>query len=99
MHDPIVLAQAAQSSPIDGLASVPGDIEKLPFLQHLAQVMPAADVAFGAGMLMVIILIHATGVRIVTTRVARRSHLIMARPRVWRADLLMASSVLMLLAL
>jgi len=99
MHDQIVLAQAAPSSPISGLANVPGDIEALPFLQHLAQVMPAADVAFGGGMLMLIILIHATGVRAVTGHVANRSHAIMVRPRVWRADVLMASSVLMLLAL
>src|SRR4029079_4987618 len=99
MHDQIVLAQAAPSSPISDLANVPGDIEALPFLQHLAQVMPAADVAFGGGMLMLIILIHATGVRVVTGHVARRTHAIMFRPSVWRADLLMASSVLMLLAL
>jgi len=99
MPDPIVLSQAAPSSPISGLASVPGDIEALPFLQHLAQVMPAADVAFGGGMLLLIILIHATGVRAVTGLVARRTHAIMMRPRVWRADILMGSSVLLLLVL
>lgn len=99
MHDAILLAQAAPSSPMSGLENVPADIENLPFLQHLAQVMPAADLAFGGGMLMLIILIHATGVRAVTTHVARRTHVIMARPRTWRADLLMASSVLMLLVL
>jgi hypothetical protein len=98
MYDPTLLAQAAPSA-ITDLANVPGEIEKLPFLQHLAQVMPAADVAFGGGMLMVIILIHATGVRMVTTHVARRSHAIMAQPRTWRADVLMSTSVLMLLAL
>jgi hypothetical protein len=75
------------------------DIANLPFLQHLAQVMPAADVAFGGGMLMLIILIHATGVRAVTGHVAKRTRALMARPHVWRADVLMASSVLMLLVL
>jgi hypothetical protein len=75
------------------------DITNLPFLQHLAQVMPAADVAFGGGMLLVIMIIHATGVRAVTSYVARRTHAILAQPRIWRADVLMASSVFMLLAL
>ena len=99
MHDSIVLAQAARPSPIESLANVPGDIENLPWLQHLAQVIPAADVAFGGAMLMLIVLIHAAGVRAVTTHVANRTHTILLRPKVWRADLLMSSSVLMLLAL
>src|SRR5207342_1550874 len=43
--------------------------------------------------------IHATGVRAVTNYVAHRTHDILARPRIWRADVLMASSVFMLLAL
>jgi hypothetical protein len=81
------------------IANVPGDIAQLPFLQHLAQVMPAADVAFGGGMLMLIIIIHATGVRAVTDHVASRSRTIMLRPRIWRADVLMATSILLLLAL
>jgi hypothetical protein len=98
MQDPTLLAQAA-SSTITDLAKVPGDIEALPFLQHLAQVMPAADVAFGGGMLMLIVIIHATGVRAVTSHVARTAHAIMSRPRTWRADVLMSTSVLMLLAL
>ncbi len=72
---------------------------QLPVLQHLAQVLPAADVAFGGGMLMLIILIHATGVRAVTDHVAHRSRVIMQRPKVWRADILMLSSILLLLAL
>ena len=81
------------------IANVPGDIAQLPFLQHMAQVMPAADVAFGGGMLMLIILIHATGVRAVTDHVARRSRAIMLRPKTWRADLLMVTSILLLLGL
>jgi len=108
MIDPILLAQSPPvpstltdtlSRDAAGLAGVPGDIERLPFLQHLAQVIPAADVAFGGGMLMLIILIHATGVRAVTSHVANRTRVIMQRPKVWRADVVMASSVLMLLAL
>jgi hypothetical protein len=113
MSAPIVIAQAAagsQGAPTSTLgstlstdarsiANVPGDIAQLPFLQHLAEVIPAADVAFGGGVLMLIILIHATGVRTVTQHVAQRSRVIMLRPKVWRADVLMATSIVLLLAL
>jgi len=95
MTEPLLVAQAAP----DVADRIGRDITNLPLLQHLAQVMPAADVAFGGGMLLVIILIHATGVRVVTNYVAHHSHAILARPQIWRADVLMASSVFMLLAL
>jgi hypothetical protein len=112
MIDSLLLAQApATPSPATqpslteslskdaaGLASVPGDIA-MPFLQHLAQAMPAADVAFGGGMLMLIILIHATGVRAVIDFVSRRTRAILQRPSAWRADVVMSSSVLLLLCL
>jgi len=100
-------AQAPAPSPLaqglandaSRLAAVPGDIADLPFLQHLAQVLPAADIAFGGVMLIVIILIHAAGVRVVTDVVARRMRVAMAHPRVWRADVVMALSVTLLLCL
>ena len=69
------------------------------FLSHLAQAIPAADVAFGGGMLMLIILIHATGVRAVTSLAAHRAHLILQHPSAWRADLVMVTSILLLLGL
>jgi len=94
MIDRTLVAQAAPAA--DALTR---EIEALPFLQHLAQVMPAADVAFGGGMLLLIVLIHATGVRAVTGHVSRRSHELMQQPHVWRADVLMGSSVFMLLGL
>ena len=96
MTDLMLVAQADAADVVDRIGR---DIGDLPFLQHLAQVMPAADVAFGGGMLLLIIIIHATGVRAVTNYVAHRTHEILARPRIWRADVLMASSVFMLLAL
>ena len=112
MLEPYLLAQAADKAPAPpsslsgtltqdalGLTRVPGDIEALPFLQHLAEVMPAADVAFGGAMLMLIVVVHATGVRWVTGHVARRLSLATLRPTIWRADVLMALSVLLLLAL
>ncbi|MEO8506668.1 MAG: ion channel [Betaproteobacteria bacterium] len=112
MLEPYLLAQAADMAPAPpsslsstlthdamGITRVPGDIEALPFLQHLAEVMPAADVAFGGAMLMLIVVVHATGVRWVTGHVARRLRLVTLQPTIWRADVLMALSVLLLLAL
>lgn len=106
MNAPTLLAQGTQAASPSLTETItreaerlPSDIDLIPFLQHLSQVMPAADLAFGGGMLMLIILIHATGVRAVTSHVARRSRLILMKPRIWRADLLMVSAVLMLLTL
>ena len=96
VSDPVLLAQ---DSPGVVAATISRDIGDLPFLQHLAQVIPAADLAFGAGMLLLIMAVHATGVRAVTGYVARRTHAILAQPRGWRADVLMATSVMMLLIL
>jgi hypothetical protein len=75
------------------------DVLALPPFQHLAAAMPGPDLAFGGGMLLVIMLVHAAGVRGVTNHVASRQERIAARPTAWRADVLMSSAVLMLLAL
>jgi len=90
----------------DALQQIPGtlergaaDLEQLPLFQHLSQFMPAADLFFGGAMLVLIILVHAAGVRTVTTHVTRRSQAILQHPTRWRADLLMGSIVFMLLAL
>ncbi|MFO1324280.1 MAG: ion channel [Burkholderiales bacterium] len=107
MQESLVIAQAAQPSSIGqtltqdaaGIARVPGDIAQLPFFQHLAEAMPAADVAFGGGMLMLIILVHATGVRAVTGTFARRLRVVTLRPSVLQADLLMAMAIMLLLVL
>jgi len=81
-----------------GLANVPTDIT-VPFLQHLAEAMPVADVVVGGGLLMLILIIHATGVRAVINFVAKRTRIILQKPSAWRADVLMAGSVLLLLCL
>ena len=111
MIEPLIVAQApagnapaaqpslteSMSRDAAGLASVPSDVGF--FLSHLAQAIPAADVAFGGGMLMLIIIIHATGVRAVTSLAARRAHIILQHPSAWRADLVMVTSILLLLGL
>jgi len=77
--------------------AVRADVLALPPFQHLAAVMPGPDLAFGGGMLLVIMLVHAAGVRWVTNHVARRQERIAERPTTWRADALMSGAVLMLL--
>jgi hypothetical protein len=81
------------------IEAVPGDVAQIPLLQHLSAIMPAADLLFGGAMLVVIVLVHATGVRFITNQVVARWRAIMLRPTAWRADLLMSSAVFVLLAL
>jgi hypothetical protein len=81
------------------LAAGPSAIAQLPVLGHLGEIMPAADLILGGGMLLLIMLVHATGVRSVTNHVLRRSTVILALPSAWRADVLMSGAVFGLLSL
>ena len=105
LHSMLLAAATTETSP-DVLQQIPGTlergavgIEQLPLLEHLSAVMPAADLLFGGAMMIFIVLVHAAGVRAVTTHVLRRTEVIMQRPSRWEADLLMASIVFMLLTL
>lgn len=96
----------------DTLRQLPGDIGgelkkaetaiaadlQPPIFQRLEQFMPAADLFFGGVMLLIIVLTHATGVRLVTSRFEHRMEALRARPSTWKPDLHMLAAVLMLLA-
>ena len=108
MRDPASTLYAADTSAPspDGLQQIPSALERgaadvadLPLFQHLSAFMPAADLFFGGIMMVFILLVHAAGVRAVTTHVTRQSQAIMQRPARWRADLLMGSIVFMLVTL
>jgi hypothetical protein len=75
------------------------DVQLVAPLQQFSEVIPAADLVFGGAMLIVIVLVHATGVRAITNYVLRRSMLLMKAPARWKADVLMASTVFALLGL
>lgn len=75
------------------------DVQLVAPLQQFSEVIPAADIVFGGAMLIVIVLVHATGVRAISNRVLRRSIALMKAPSHWRADVLMAGAVFALLAL
>jgi hypothetical protein len=104
-HSTLLAADTTSTSP-DVLQQIPGTLERgvadiadLPLFEHLSAVMPAADLFFGGAMMVFIVLVHAAGVRALTTHVLRRTESIMQRPSRWQADLLMASIVFMLLTL
>jgi hypothetical protein len=78
---------------------IPHDISPPELMQHLTEVMPAADLLLGGGMVVLIMLVHAAGVRVVTHYVLHRSKVLLARPRAWRVDVLMSVTVFMLLGL
>jgi hypothetical protein len=102
-----LLAAAAESPDLTNdlekglhdLDRLPGDVAQLPMLHHLAEVIPLADLAFGGGVLMIVMLVHAIGLRVLGDHVSRRVHSVLRRPSLWHADLLMGSIIFLLLAL
>lgn len=66
----------------------------LPVLQAL----PAGDLILGGIMLVVIVVIHGVCMRFVTAHVLRRAKAVALNPSEWRADLLLAGAILLLLA-
>ena len=89
----------AMASGVANLEALPRDISQLPVLQHLSDVIPAADLIFGGAMLLMIVIFHAAGVRFVTSHVVQRSQIVLQHATAWRADLLLSGAVFMLLAL
>ena len=88
---------AAAAGDAATIENVPSEIARLPLIQQMTEVLPAADLLFGGAMLILIMFIHATSIRITTNQLIRRSQTIMARPTRWRADLLMSEMVFVLL--
>jgi len=80
------------------IREVSEDALAMPLLHRLADAIPVADVLFGGVVLIVVVLIHAVGLRTVSNHVSRRITAIMRHPSGWHSDLLMASLVFQLLA-
>lgn len=100
MHDMPRHVAASADSRAGGIEStLSNDIYQVPVLQQFSEVMPAADMLAGGLMLILIILVHAAGIRATNSHVLHRSKLLLARPSIWRADMLMSSTVFMLLGL
>jgi hypothetical protein len=100
-------ASAAESSELpnelekglEAIDRLPGEVTELPILHHLAEVIPVADLVFGGGVLLVVLLVHATGLRLVGDYVSRRVNSVLQHPSLWHADLLMGGIISLLLAL
>lgn len=96
------MTNAMQSAPdqtTELVRTVTDDVLAMPWLHRFADVVPAADLIFGGAILILVVLVHAVGLRLVGNYVSRRITAIMRHPHAWRSDLLMAGLVFALLAL
>lgn len=64
----------------------------------LVQALPVPDLAFGAAMLVLVIMVHAVWIRALSGAVLRRFAEIRSRPSVWRADGVFALTIVAVLA-
>jgi hypothetical protein len=72
---------------------------EMPVIEHMTAVMPAADFFFGGGMLLAIVLMHATGMRFLTDRFEARLQWVGRRMSTWRPDILLGGVVALMLML
>lgn len=96
---------------LDGLGRGPGEVAstlqsmatrieaEVPLVDQLSQVIPAADFLFGGTMLLLIVLIHATGMRVLTNRFERRLLDMRVKQSTWRPDVLLVVVVALMLTL
>ncbi len=100
----------AKSQPVSPAAASPaeaqGELAKVeslgadvPLIQHMTDVMPLPDFVFGGGMLLLIVLIHAAGMRMLTNRFEKRVQTFGITHSTWRPDVLMGWVVLLMLLL
>jgi hypothetical protein len=100
----------AKSQPVSAAASSPAEAQgalakveslgaEVPLIQHLTEVMPVPDFIFGGGMLLLIVLLHAAGMRLLTDRFERRILTFGIMRSTWRPDVLMGFVVLLMLML
>jgi hypothetical protein len=104
------LPRAAEKASAD-LARVPGSVirtlprELVPLEAYveanlpIAKAMPLVDIVYGGGVLVVVVIVQAIGLRLLTGHVEKRAQTIGKRPALWRVDLLFGGSVFMLLGL
>lgn len=65
----------------------------------ITQALPLPDIMFGGAVLVSVIMFHAFWIRIITNSFLKQSRVIRMRESLWRADLLFAAMVMMMLAL
>jgi hypothetical protein len=60
--------------------------------------LPLADLGLGAGVMLLIIIVHAAALRLVSDRFAKRTKALSGRREAWRADVLLGTTAAALLA-
>jgi hypothetical protein len=65
----------------------------------LAQALPVPDIIFGGGLLVIVIMFHAFWIRFVTGSFLKRTQAMSGNVKLWRADVLFATTVVALLTL
>ena len=99
MLEALQRAPAAARGELGKVESLGGEVSDLAVFQHFTQVMPAADFFVGGGMLLLIVLIHAAGMRTLTNTFERRIQPLAQRPSTWKPDVLMSGVVMLMLML
>ncbi len=101
----LLLAQAAALGGGEiqrDLTQVEGAVTEVAHLQvfeQLGNFMPAPDLFVGGTMMLIIVLVHATGLRLVTARFEYRMRQLHERPSTWQPDVTMSGAVVLLLIL
>jgi len=83
----------------DRLDQVPGAVDQLTGLVPLVQIIPVADILFGGTMLVVIGIVHASGINMISTHFSRRVKALTTQPSRWRTELLLGYTIFLLLSL
>jgi hypothetical protein len=83
----------------DRLDQVPGAVDQLTGLVPLVQIIPVADILFGGTMLVVIGIVHASGINMISTHFSRRAKGLTTQPSRWRTELLLGYTIFLLLSL
>ena len=92
---PLVLLVAQASG--DGTAAQKDVAKVAGVLRTLEEILPASDIFVGTVVMIVIVLLHGTAMRTVQLHSIRRAKVLAVRPTVWRADLLLAGAVALML--
>jgi uncharacterized protein YhhL (DUF1145 family) len=93
---PSVLTNALQQG-ASAIGALPNDVSQWPLLLQLSEAFPFADIVFGGGMLILVVLMHAAGLRLIGNRFTKREQSANGRLTRWRVDLLMGGAIALLL--
>jgi hypothetical protein len=75
------------------LAQAPEAVDQLSGLVPLTQIIPVADLMLGGAMLILICIVHASGISLINTTFSYRAAALTARPVRWRIELLFGFTI------